>query len=154
MNEQISIEASQQIKQLEKRLEKEIKELFQNELSTIDGEAFYIEATYAVKVEIERLVTPLGLSVHGMSVTDSQFSIIFELGHDYPIINNPIRHIQIHLENDGEYEFELTEDLISKNWWLSVGNANGNFNGKSVEEIVKVIKEIEQAMILSKLKYS
>jgi hypothetical protein len=35
MNEQSSIEASQQIKQFEKILEKEIKELVQNELKNL-----------------------------------------------------------------------------------------------------------------------
>ncbi len=152
MNDQISIDSMQHIKQLEQKLEKEIKDIFLNELHNRDGEDFFIEATYEVKVQIEQLVESLGLNIYGMSITDSQFSIVFELGHEYQTINNPIKHIQIHLENDGEYQFELTEELISKNWWLSIGDANGNFNRKSDGEVKQVLKEIEQTMIFCKLK--
>lgn len=139
------------IKEFEGKLEAQIKDAFRKELYT-DEDEFYVAADYDTKCRILDLVEKLNLSVFGMSVTESEFSVTFEFVGDYDAIINKPHHCRISWNNDGEYDFFLKKDNLNENWWLSITDAEFNYKDVSEEIIAKTIGGMSEVLLMTSLR--
>ena len=136
----------------EKKLETAIKGVFESALK--DEDEFEISADYETHIGLERLVKGLGLSVFGMSITPSQFSITFEFEQWFRAVPATHKHrfCYIHFDSDGNYELTITKETLESNWYTTISDPIFfNLNKISSEEIDKVINQMEQVLLVNVL---
>ena len=123
-----------ELHKFERKLESALKSAFSKEISD-DGD-FEISADYDTHSRINDIVKGLDLSVHGMSIVPSEFTITFKFCGSYQLIDSKQRpnYCTINLQNDGNYSFYLKENDLKKDWYLSITDVF--FNTKTVPEDV------------------
>ena len=142
--------SSKHIEVFEAKLESIIKNLFRD---AIQGSGdLDIQANYDTENTLNEIVRKLGLSVHGMSITSSQFTITFEFDSDYyqsvTSSKYPL-HLRIHLDNSGNYFVDVNEDTTKENWYCSI--TDPIFNTKLPEEEISQIVHEYDKVLTSKL---
>jgi hypothetical protein len=143
--------SSELISDFENKLEAQIKNAFSKELYDEDDD-FYIAADYETKLRIEKVVKKLDLSVYGMSITESEFTVTFEFVGSYFGIQNKPFSCKVVWENNGEYDFSLSKSDLDKKWWLSIKNIEFNTHQVSEETIKEVIRQMNEALLITALK--
>ena len=123
-----------ELREFETKLETALKTAFGKAISD-DGE-FEISADYDTHSRINDIVRGLDLSVYGMSITPSEFTITFDLCGSYQLIDSKQKpnYCRISLENDGNYYLYLSERNLKRKWHLSITDVF--FNPKTVPEDV------------------
>jgi len=109
------------ISEFEAKLESVLKGVFKEEIEK-NGE-IEIAADYHTHAAIDEIVGGLGLSVYGMSITPSQFTITLEFDDTYLSLaaNTPHpRYLKIHFENSGDYELTVRRAAINKHWYCGI----------------------------------
>jgi len=139
------------IKDFESKLEAQIKGAFRKELYADDDE-FYIAADYDTKCRIMNLVDALDLSVYGMSVTESEFTVTFEFVGEYDAILDKPSYCKISWNNDGEYDFYLRKENLDEDWWLSIRDVEFNHIDVSEDIIDKTMGKMNEALLMTSLK--
>ena len=133
----------------EDKLESAIKARFESYFKQEDE--FEISADYDTHCRIEELVKKFGLSVYGMSVTPSEFTITFEIEDLFDILISKYKpkFISIKLENDGNYYLTLSEKSLSKDWFLSITDSYFfNLNKIPSVELETTLTEMEQVLMV------
>ncbi len=142
------------ISNFEKKLEGQIKSAFEFALKRDDEDEIDISADYETHVELERIVNGLGLSVYGMAITPSEFTITFEFEDLFNSIQASYkpRYCSIHLDNDGNYDVTINLKTLERNWRTTITDMF-NFNTKkiSADEINDVICQMEQILMIKVL---
>ena len=140
------------VSSFEIKLETAIKGVFESALK--DEDEFEISADYETHIRLERLVKGLGLSVFGMSITPSQFSITFEFEQLFRAVlaTHKPRFCYIHFDSDGNYDLTITKETLESNWYTTISDPIFfNLNKISSEEIDKVINQMEQVLLANVL---
>jgi hypothetical protein len=135
---------------LETKLESIIKSLFRDEIQ--DSGDLDIQADYETENALNEIVKKLGLSVYGMSITPSQFTITFEFDSDYyqSVTSSKYpRHLRIHLDNSGDYVVLMSENTTKEDWYCSI--TDPIFNTKLPEEEISHIVHEYDKVLTSKL---
>jgi len=140
-----------EINSFEKKLESIIKSAFEKVLRLDDD--FEISADYDTHRRIEDVVRELGLTVYGMSVTPSEFTITFEFDGAYQSMECLERptYCHISLQNDGDYSLNLSSDDLKNNWYLRITDHNFNIKLLSEETILETLKEMNQVLLVTVL---
>lgn len=140
-----------EINSFEKKLESIIKSAFEKVIRLDDD--FEISADYDTHRRIEDVVKGLGLTVYGMSVTPSEFTITFEFDGPYQNMESTERptYCHIKLQNDGEYSFNISNNDLKKNWYLGITDHHFNIKLLSEETILETLNEMNQVMLVTVL---
>ena len=136
----------------ENKLESAIKNIFESYFK--EDDEFDISADYDTHCRIEELVKKFGLSVYGMSVTPSEFTITFEIEGLFDILISKYKpkFISIKLDNDGNYYLTLTEKSLSKDWHLSITDSYFfNLSKIPSDELETTLTEMEQVLMVKVL---
>jgi hypothetical protein len=143
--------AQSELFEFERKLESLIKGAFGRVIE--NDSDFQIAADYDTHRRIDYVVEGLSLEVYGMSVTPSEFTIIFEFIGPYTTMGcrNSPRYCRIAFENDGEYSLSISQDDLQTPWNLSITDAQ--FNIKSVPEdvMLETLKEMDRIMLMTLL---
>jgi hypothetical protein len=143
--------AQNEIDSYELKLESIIKSAFEKVLRLDDD--FEISADYDTHRRIEDVVEGLGLTVYGMSVTPSEFTITFEFDGAYrnmECFERPT-YCHISLRNDGEYSFNISNNDLKNNWDLKITDHNFNIKLLTEETILETLKEMNQVLLVTVL---
>ena len=136
----------------ENKLESAIKNIFESYFK--EDDEFDISADYDTHCRIEELVKKFGLSVYGMSVTPSEFTITFEIESLFDILISKYKpkFISIKLDNDGNYYLTLTEKSLTKDWHLSITDSYFfNLSKIPSDELETTLAEMEQVLMVKVL---
>ena len=127
------------ISDFEAKLESVLKGIFKEEIE--QNGAIEIAADFHTHAALDEIVGGLGLSVYGMSITPSQFTITLEFDDAYLSLaaNTPKpRYLKIDFENSGDYQITIDQATINENWYCGI--TDQFFNHKlSAAEIDAVI---------------
>lgn len=125
---------TEELREFENKLETALKSTFGKAIN--DADEFEISADYDTHSRINDIVEGLDLSVYGMSITPSEFTITFDLCGSYQLIDSKQKpnYCRISFENDGNYYLILSENDLKKKWHLSITDVF--FNLKNVPEDV------------------
>ena len=143
--------ANTEISNFEKKLESAIKNAFESAFR--QEEYFEIAADYDTESRLDDVLKGLDLNVYGMSVTPSQFTITLEFSGLYEsmeCIEKP-KYFRIHLENSGEYSFNLTKNDLKNNWYLDITDIFFNPNRIGEEAALDAVKEMEKILFFKVL---
>jgi len=140
-----------ELSKFERKLESIIKGAFEKALKLDDD--FEISADYDTHRRIDDVVKGLGLTVYGMSVTPSEFTITFEFDGPYQNMECMERptYCHIKLQNDGEYSFNISNNDLKKNWYLGITDHHFNIKLLSEETILETLNEMNQVMLVTVL---
>jgi hypothetical protein len=143
--------AQSELSDFERKLESIIKGAFGRVIE--DDSDFEIAADYDTHRRIDDVVEGLGLEVYGMSVTPSEFTIIFEFVGPYATMEcqHPPRYCRIAFENDGEYSLSISQDDLQAPWDLSITDTNFNIKSVPEEVMLETLKEMGRIMLLTVL---
>lgn len=136
----------------ENKLESAIKNIFESYFTEEDE--FEISADYDTHCRIEELVKKFGLSVYGMTITPSEFTITFEIESLFDILISKYKpkFISISLENDGNYYLTVTKDSLIKDWHLSITDSYFfNLSKIPPAELEITLNEMEQVLMVKLL---
>jgi hypothetical protein len=140
-----------EIDSFELKLESIIKGAFEKTFRFDDS--FEISADYDTHRRIDDVVEGLGLTVYGMSVAPSEFTITFEFNGAYQNMECSERptYCHIRLQNDGEYSFNISNNDLKKNWFLGITDHQFNTKTLSEEAILETLNEMNQVLLLTVL---
>jgi hypothetical protein len=122
------------ISEFEAKLESVLKGIFQEEIK--NKGAIEIAADFHTHATIDEIVGGLGLSVYGMSITPSQFTITLEFDDTYlslAVNTRQPRYLKIHFENSGDYEITIDQATTNENWYCGITDHFFNVNLSAAE---------------------
>ena len=127
------------ISDFEAKLESVLKGAFREEIK-LNG-VIEIAADYDTHAALDEIVNGLGLSVYGMSITPSQFTITFEFDDTYQAscANTPHpRHLKIHFSNSGDYQITVAQATTNENWHCGITDHffNVNLSANDIDTVI------------------
>ena len=143
--------ANTAIPNFEKKLESAIKNAFESAFR--QEEYFEIAADYDTESRLDDVLKGLDLNVYGMSVTPSEFTITLEFSGLYEsmeCIEKP-KYCRIHLENSGEYSFNLTKNDLKNNWYLGITDVFFNAKVIAEEALLETLKQMDKVLFVKVL---
>ena len=131
----------------EKNLEALVKAAFKKAI--IDDNEIEIAADYNTHSGVDEIIKGYGLSVYGMAITPSEFTITFEFGIPFSTTRyQGPRYCKIQLQNDGNYHLSLTEESLEDNWYLSVQDDCFNIRTLDEKNMMQAIDELNKVLFL------
>lgn len=143
--------AQNEIASFEQKLESILKNAFEKVIKIDDD--FEIAADYDTHCRIQDVVKGLGLSVYGMCVTPSEFTVTFKF--DGPYLNMECserpKYCRINLKNDGEYYFHISQNDLKNDWHLGMTDIQFNIKSLSEKTVLETLKEMNEVILITLL---